>query len=288
MEQATATGTLFLVGTPIGNLEDIGLRAIRVLREADIIACEDTRVTRGLLVRHAIGGKLFSYRQGNEETAGRHLIGELLKGRSVALVTDAGVPLLSDPGYPLVRMAIDAGVPVDAIPGPSAIPTALALSGLPPEPFAFFGFLPRKGSARSERLAAAAAFPGTVVLFESPRRIAGLLRDLAEALGDRPAALLRELTKIHQEARRGTLASLGAQPHPERGEYTVVVGPPSEPAAPESAGVMTPADAASLLASGGVPPRTSRDLLAALYGIPRKAAYDLALIAEKSKPDSRK
>jgi 16S rRNA (cytidine1402-2'-O)-methyltransferase len=220
-------GTLYVVGTPIGNLEDVTVRAIRTLREVDLIAAEDTRVTRILLAAHDIRTPLTSFHEFSGPTKVRRLV-ERLAGADVALVSDAGTPGLSDPGFPLIRAAIEAGVPIVPIPGPSAILTALVVSGLPMHAFCFLGFLPRKAGERRRFLAGLAESTRTAVVFESPHRAAAALRDLAEVLGpDRPLAIGRELTKKFEEIARGTAGELAerfARQTP-RGEFTLVIGP---------------------------------------------------------------
>ena len=220
-------GTLYVVGTPIGNLEDITLRAIRVLREVAVIAAEDTRVTRTLLAAHDIRTPLTSYHEFSGPEKVRRLV-ERLAESDVALVSDAGMPGLSDPGFPLIRAAIEAGVPVVPIPGPSAILAALVASGLPMHAFCYLGFLPRKGGERRRFLAALADAPHTAVVFESPHRIVAALGDVVAVLGaDRPLAVGRELTKKFEEVVRGTAAELAEHfaRRPPRGEFTLVIGP---------------------------------------------------------------
>ena len=203
------TGTLFLVGTPIGNLEDLSDRARRVLGSVDAVAAEDTRRTGRLLQRIGIKVRLVSYFEGNEAERVPQLLGRLTSGESIALVSDAGMPAVSDPGYRLVAECVRAGVPIDVVPGPSAALAGLVVSGLPTDRFVFEGFLPRSGRARRERVEALAKEPRTIVLFESPRRVGATLVELADALGaGRRAALARELTKLHQEVLRGRLGEL--------------------------------------------------------------------------------
>jgi 16S rRNA (cytidine1402-2'-O)-methyltransferase len=217
-------GTLLLVGTPIGNLGDISERARQALARADIIACEDTRRTRALLTHLEIRRpRLVTFFEGNERRRIPEVLKLLREGSDVALVSDAGNPGISDPGYLLVAACLEEGLPVDAIPGPSAVITALMLSGLPTDKFAFEGFLPRTSGARLKRLAELAADPRTVVVYESPRRVAHLLKDALDALGDRRAALARELTKVHQEVIRGRLSDLSNRVEDIRGEVVVVV-----------------------------------------------------------------
>ncbi len=218
-------GTLYLVATPIGNLEDVTLRALRVLREVDLVAAEDTRQVRKLLSHYGIRQKVTSYHEHNEHTRTPELLAALRSGRSVALVSDAGTPVLSDPGYHLVRACAEAGVPVVPVPGPSAVVAALVASALPTDRFLFLGFPPRKQPARRRFFAEVRDVRATVVLFESPQRLEACLQDLLEVLGDRRAALCRELTKVHEEIRRGTVRELleSLQGRPALGEVTVVV-----------------------------------------------------------------
>ena len=220
---------LYLVATPIGNLGDITLRALETLAGADVLACEDTRVTRVLLDRYGIRQRPYAYHEHNAGDAGPKLIAALEQGRSVALVSDAGTPLVSDPGFRLVEQALAAGIRVVPIPGPSAVLAALTASGLPSDAFLFAGFLPVKDGQRKTRLTQVAAVPATLIFFESPRRLADTLVAMAEVLGDRPAAIGRELTKTFEEMRTGTLAALAAHyadaPTP-KGEIVICVGPP--------------------------------------------------------------
>ena len=214
-----------MVATPIGNLEDVTHRALRVLGEADIVAAEDTRHTRRLLDRYGISARLVSLFEHNERARVPRLIAELEAGRSVAVVTDAGSPALSDPGYPLVRAAVAAGVKVVSIPGPSAIVAALQISGLPTDAFTFAGFLPVKSGARRRKLEELAERPETIVVFESPHRIDACLEVLESVWGERPIALARELTKIHEECLRGAPAAVRAQLSTDRrrGEMVLVL-----------------------------------------------------------------
>src|SRR2546428_234915 len=202
------SGTLYLVGTPIGNLEDLTDRARRVLAEADLIAAEDTRRTGRLLETIGVRARLVSFFEGNEEQRLPRLIDSLNEGSNVALVTDAGMPGISDPGFRLVAECVEAGIPIDVVPGPSAAIAALVISGLPTDRFVFEGFIPRSGRSRRERLAALATEPRTVVLFESPLRLRATLAELLAAAGDRRAVIARELTKLHQEVIRGRLSEL--------------------------------------------------------------------------------
>ena len=220
---------LYLVATPIGNLSDITLRALETLAGADVLACEDTRVTRVLLDRYGIVNRPYAYHEYNADEAGPRLIAALEAGKSVALVSDAGTPLVSDPGYKLVAELVAEGLPVTGIPGPSAVLAALVLAGLPTDRFFFEGFLPPKSGGRRTRLTELAAIPGTLVFFESPRRLAEMLTDAAAVLGARSGAVARELTKFYETVRRGTLPELAAHYESEeeaRGEIVVIIGPP--------------------------------------------------------------
>lgn len=221
------TGKLILCGTPIGNLEDMSPRAERSLREADVVACEDTRRTRKLLTHFGIRAKdLVVYHEGNERRQASGLFERIMAGETVVLVSDAGMPGLSDPGYRLVKLCADQGVTVEVVPGPSAAVAALAISGLPPGRFAFEGFFPRKRGDRRRRIEDLVTEPRTMIVYESPHRIEETLEDLMELLGERPAALARELTKLYEEVRRGTLAALldGVRSEPPRGEIVLVIG----------------------------------------------------------------
>ncbi|MDG4671924.1 16S rRNA (cytidine(1402)-2'-O)-methyltransferase [Shinella sp. 838] len=229
---------LYLVATPIGNLSDITLRALETLAGADVLACEDTRVTRVLLGRYGIVNRPYAYHEHNADEAGPRLIAALEQGKSVALVSDAGTPLVSDPGYRLALLAIAAGHRVVPIPGASAPLAALVGSGLSNEAFFFAGFLPSKDKARRDRLAELAGVPATLLFFESPHRIAATVAAAAEVLGEeRAACVCRELTKTFEEFRRGTLGELSVfygDGHTVKGEIVFVIGPPGEAAAPEA------------------------------------------------------
>jgi len=231
IEAPKAAAGLYLVATPIGNLADISLRALAVLAGCDVVACEDTRVTRKLTERYGVATPLTPYHEHNAAEARPKIMARLARGEAVALVSDAGTPLISDPGYKLVRAAQDAGYTVTAIPGASSVLTALNVAGLPTDRFFFEGFLPPKQAARQKRVAGLANIPATLVLFESGPRLADTLADLAEGLGPRAAAICRELTKLHEEIRRGDLAALArdyAQGGETRGEIVIVVAPPDE------------------------------------------------------------
>jgi 16S rRNA (cytidine1402-2'-O)-methyltransferase len=266
---------LHLVATPIGNAGDLSFRAVEVLRAADLVACEDTRVTGKLLARHGIGTRRFAYHEHNADRVRPVLLARLREGARIALVSDAGTPLVSDPGYRLVRAAIDEDLPVTAVPGPSAAVTALILSGLPPDRFFFGGFLPPKRAARRSELGALAALPATLVFFEAPHRLPESLADMAETLGPRAASVARELTKLFEEVRRGELADLAAHyasAGAPKGEVVVVVGPPrpQEPSAEGLDSRLRPALATMSL-------RDASNAVAEATGLPRRQVYARAL-----------
>jgi 16S rRNA (cytidine1402-2'-O)-methyltransferase len=215
-------GTLFVVATPIGNLEDITVRALRVLREVTLIAAEDTRRTSHLLARHAIATPTTSLHEHNEAAKSASLVARLQRGDSIALVSDAGTPTVSDPGGRLIREAIDAGIRIEPIPGPSAVLTALAASGLPTDSFTFLGFPPTRSKARAEWFARARRVAGTIVFFEAPHRIRRSLGELYRLVGECEVVVGRELTKIHEELVRGPISVVCSRPFEERGEFTVV------------------------------------------------------------------
>lgn len=268
-------GTLYVVSTPIGNLEDVTLRALRVLEQADLIAAEDTRHTARLLHRYEIGTATTSFHEHNERQKLPALVARLKGGASIALVSDAGTPGIRDPGYRLVRAAIDEQIPVEVVPGPSAVLAALVASGLPMDTFTFLGFPPVKAKARAEWLARMAGELRTVVFFEAPHRIRETLEELARVASDREVALARELTKVHEEVLRGTAVSLLARLPEPRGEITVLVAPPS----PEAAPATVPTDEAisrafaELATTSGTGRRGAISALARRYGIPSKEVY---------------
>ncbi|NNG18264.1 16S rRNA (cytidine(1402)-2'-O)-methyltransferase [Naumannella sp. ID2617S] len=272
---------LVLAGTPIGSAEDASPRLLRTLATAEVIAAEDTRRLHGLLQRLGVqtSAKVVSYFEGNEAVRTPELVAELREGRTVVLVTDAGMPSVSDPGYRLVAAAVAEGVAVTAVPGPSAVLTALAVSGLPVDRFTFEGFLPRRAGERSRRLARLATEERTMVFFEAPHRLADFLDDAATALGgDRSAAVCRELTKTYEEVRRGGLAELAgwAREH-ARGEITVVIsGAPLADADPVDA----VAEVQQLMAEGArLKPAVAE--VAERSGVPRNALYQAVLDARK-------
>ncbi|MFQ5507812.1 MAG: 16S rRNA (cytidine(1402)-2'-O)-methyltransferase [Leptospirillia bacterium] len=218
-------GTLFVIGTPIGNLEDLSLRALRLLGTVDIIAAEDTRHTQKLLTHHGLSGQLTSYHDHNKEMKAPVLVERMLSGESVALVSDAGTPLVSDPGYLLVVQAHEADIPVVPVPGPSAVHAALSVAGLATDAYTFLGYLPNRSGARRTQLERLKEQPYTLVLFESPHRIGKCLADILEVMGDRPLAICRELTKVHEEVLRTTVSG-AIERFAEgkvRGEFTLVL-----------------------------------------------------------------
>jgi 16S rRNA (cytidine1402-2'-O)-methyltransferase len=265
-------GTLYVVATPLGNLEDVTLRALRVLREATLIACEDTRRTAGLLKAHGITTPTTSYFEHNERWKGARVLDVIRRGGDVALVSDAGTPGISDPGYRLVRDARAEGLPVVPVPGPSAAVAALSVSGLPTDRFLFVGFLPPRSGARRAALAELAAARETLVFYESPVRALASLDDMRQALGDRPAFLCREATKLHEEYRRGTLAELRAHLAEQaavRGEIVLVVGGAAErPAVTESAEALF-----ARLTAEGRPRREAVKAVARALGLPAREVY---------------
>lgn len=267
---------LYLVATPIGNAADITLRALDVLAQADVIACEDTRVTAKLLAIHGISRPLLRYDEHAARAAGPALIERVRRGERVALVTDAGTPLVSDPGDRLVRGSIDAGLPVVAIPGASAVLTALCVSGLPAGRFLFVGFLPPRSAARRRELEELADVAATLVLLESPRRLAASLADLADVLGSRDAAVGRELTKLFEEVRRGSLIELAEhylKAAVPKGEVTIVVAPPLPPPPPADAEV----EALLAEALERLSPKDAAATLAKVTGLPRRQLYAHAI-----------
>lgn len=273
---------LYLVSTPIGNLGDITIRGLETLAGADIIACEDTRVSRVLLDRFGITTRPYAYHEHNAERVGPKLMQALEAGKSVALISDAGTPLVSDPGYRISQTAIEAGIAVIPIPGASAPMAALVASGLPSDTFLFAGFLPSKDKARRDRYAGFATTEATLMFFESPNRLAASLKSAAEVLGtDRPAAVCRELTKAYEEVRRGTLGELAARYEDEnvRGEIVLVIGPGSTPP-PSNEDV----DALLGKLSADLPAGKAATEAARLTGKPRKDLYARLLALKVAPP----
>ena len=275
---------LVLVSTPIGNLGDIAPRACRVLAEADLVLCEDTRHSARLLSAIGVATRTEALHEHNEDARIPAILRQIAEGKRIALISDAGTPLVSDPGYRLVRAAIAAGVPVTGVPGPNAAVMALTLSGLPPQPFLFLGFPPPRSAARRSafgtlRAAERAGLAATAIWHEAPHRLAEMLADLAEQFGDRPAAVARELTKHFEEVRRGSARALAAwyAANPARGEITVLLGPPSEDEEHDLDGMLR-----SALQANSV--KDAAAIVAAATGLPRKTVYARALELARDHP----
>jgi 16S rRNA (cytidine1402-2'-O)-methyltransferase len=266
------SGILYVVATPIGNLEDITLRALRVLQEVDQIACEDTRHTRKLLDRHGISKPLVSYHEHNEQARAEELLRELESGKKIALVSDAGTPLIADPGYRLVALARARGIAVSPIPGPSALASALSASGLPTDSFYFGGFLPAKKTQRRKTLEEMKTYPATLVFYEAPHRILEALEDIAEVLGPRRVTLARELTKVYEEFLVGEVSELRealAKRASLKGEITLMIGK-GEALGPDS----TPIEAAfDKLIEAGVPRMDAMKTVARERGLSKREVY---------------
>lgn len=279
LAQPLAAG-LHLVATPIGHLGDITLRALTILATADHIYCEDTRQTHKLLERYGLQRPLRPYHEHNAEAERPRILEALAHGRSVALVSDAGTPLVSDPGFKLVREASAAGHTVTAVPGASAVLAGLTVSGLPTDSFHFGGFLPAKSGQRRERIGALAAIPGTLVLFEAPQRLGASLEDLFELLGDRPAAVARELTKLHEEVVRGRLGALALryrQAEP-KGECVILVGAGEASAASDETITALLAEAMHRMSA-----RDAAEIVARQLSVPKKRVYALAIARPKAR-----
>ncbi len=281
-------GTLYLVATPIGNLEDVTQRALRVLGSVAVIACEDTRHTRGLLGRFSIGTKTVSYHEHNEQERAAELASMLEQGLSVAVVSDAGTPGISDPGYRLVRAAIEMGAAVVPVPGAAAFVAALVASGLPTDEFFFGGFLPSRTHARRTRLDALRTLPATLVFYEAPHRIAHALSDAREILGEREAAVARELTKVHEEIIRGRLSELAARfsdgREAARGEMVLVIDRRVIEAESKEEGAPAASVAASVAAleAEGLDARAALKRAARELGLTRDEAYR-RLVSERAR-----
>jgi 16S rRNA (cytidine1402-2'-O)-methyltransferase len=265
----TTAGRLVVCPTPIGNLEDVTLRVLSALRDADLVACEDTRRTRVLLDRYGVSARLVSYHEHNERARAAELVERMRAGEVVALVSDAGMPLVSDPGFVLVRACVAAGLAVEVLPGPSAALAALVASALPADTWRFAGFLPRKAG----ELRAVLGGTETLVAFESPRRVAGTLGLLAEIDPDRPVAVCRELTKVHEEVVRGSAAELAARyaQQDPRGEVVLVVG--GAPAGPEDGPPEQALEAVRELVAAGARPRVAARVVGELAGVPANRLY---------------
>lgn len=265
------TGRLYVCATPIGNLEDVSLRLIRTLGEVDLIAAEDTRRTRKLLTHHGIHAHLVSYHQGNEHKQTAYLVQKIKQGTRLALVSDGGMPAISDPGYLLVKACIEANVTVEVIPGPSAALSALVLSGLPTARFSFEGFLPKPQGEKRTRLQAVAADDRTLVYFEAPGRVRPTLQAALEVLGNRRMALARELTKVHEEVLRGTIEEVAGRLDDEvKGEVVLVI----EGASTQPASLAAAVEVARALVSKGMTKSAAAAQAAAEVGVPRRSVYE--------------
>jgi len=278
MPRRLASGCLYLVGTPIGNLEDITLRALRVLKEADQIACEDTRHTQKLLTHYEIHKPLVSYHEHNEMTRAPELILALEQGAKIALVSDAGMPLVSDPGYRLVALCLRHRISVVPVPGPSALLASLAASGLPNEEFLFVGFLPARKGERRRALERLRIEDRTIIFYEAPHRIEETVAEAREVLGDRPACLAREVTKLHEEFRRGKLSELSAslEERPPRGEITLLIGPidAAENGQQTESSQSVAERVEELMRQAKLDRKEALKLAAKERGLTRRAAYD--------------
>jgi 16S rRNA (cytidine1402-2'-O)-methyltransferase len=283
---AEALGCLYVVGTPIGNLEDITLRALRILKEVDQIACEDTRHTQKLLAHYEIRKPLVSYHEHNELTRAPELVLSLEQGAKIALVSDAGMPLVSDPGHRLVALCLRHHVAVVPVPGPSAILASLSASGLPTEEFLFVGFLPARTGERRRALERLRLEERTIILYEAPHRIAECVADAREVLGDRNACLAREVTKLHEEFRRGKLSELSAslEEHPAKGEITLLIGPvdPADARVPADSRQSLAERVEELIHQAKLDRKEALKLAAKERGLTRREAYDKMVEARGS------
>jgi 16S rRNA (cytidine1402-2'-O)-methyltransferase len=290
-------GELYIVSTPIGNLEDITLRALRILKEADLIACEDTRQTRKLLAHYSIERPTISYHEHNEASRAPQLLEKLKSGAKIALVSDAGTPLVSDPGHRLVALCLENKIPVVPIPGPSALTTALAASGLEISQILFAGFLPSRAGPRRTAIKSLASEPRALILYEAPHRILATLTDALEILGNRPAVIARELTKLHEEFHRGRLSELIEQfrERPPRGEMTLIISPPhaqtshqlhssAQPpteapalayASPDAPSIPIAQRVQQIMAASGLDQKAALKQAARERGLPKREAYKL-------------
>lgn len=274
---------LYLVATPIGHLGDMSLRAIAILARADLVYCEDTRTSRVLFQRFGISRSLRSYHEHSPPAVRDEILAALGRGRSVALISDAGMPGVSDPGFKLVRAAVDAGYTVFPVPGPSAFVAAVVASGLPTDQFLFAGFLPQKSGARQRTLAGLRELPFTLVFYESPHRVAEVLVDMAETFGPRPAVVAREITKRFEEMRRGSLDELAAwaAAAPVRGEVAIVVGPPSNDAGDVTDEII--AERLSIELETASPSQAAKRVAEAL-GVPKARVYGVGLSVKRGDP----
>ncbi|MGE5398571.1 MAG: 16S rRNA (cytidine(1402)-2'-O)-methyltransferase [Chitinophagales bacterium] len=266
-------GTLYVCSTPIGNLEDASFRLVRILSEVDLIACEDTRHTRVLLNHFNINKPTISYHEHNSKEREETLVSRLNQGQSIALVSDAGTPGISDPGYPLIHRAAQEGIRIEVIPGPSALIAALVVSGLDTDRFVFEGFLPARASQRVKRLEEIIQEQRTIILYEAPHRLLKLLEDINNIMGDRQVAVIRELTKIHEETRRGSLADLikHFEEHPPRGEITVIVEGNKQK--PKNADLSTIVQEVKDLVAGGMEKKEALKLKAQEYKVKKGELY---------------
>ncbi len=287
------TGTLYIVATPIGNLEDITQRALRILREVDLVACEDTRRTRVLLNFFGIKTRTVSYHEHNERARAEQLCKLMAAGKNVALVSDAGTPLVSDPGFRIVQAAIEAGIPVMPIPGATAFVAALAASGLPADQFFFAGFLPARANARRKKLEELRTVPATLIFYEAPHRISATLKAALEVFGNRRAAVAREMTKVHEEFARGRLDELGqrfSEGAPARGEMVLIIdgitdeaiGATNDLALAAQSSYRDLAERVNELESGGLLPKAALKQAARELGLKRAEAYR-RLVAQKNR-----
>lgn len=273
-------GVLYIVATPIGNLEDLTFRALRILKEVDLIAAEDTRHSRRLLDHYGIKTPLTSYHEHNEQAKARHLVERMQRGENIALISDAGTPVLSDPGYRLVQEAIRSGISISPVPGPSALVAALSASGLPMEPCAFEGFLPAKRKERREKLQSLRAEARTLVFYEAPHRLKESLEDIGAMFGNRPMVLAREISKVHEEFLRGSAVDLIAQlaDRDVRGELTLVIaGATDEPAAAEA--IMAEI---RKLKGDGMRVKEIAALLGEKYSVSKREVYRMVLELEEA------
>ena len=279
-------GTLYVVATPIGNLEDLSFRAARILREVSRVACEDTRLTARLLQRYDIETPTLPFHRFNEHRVLGRLLQHLESGDDLALVTDGGTPAVSDPGFSLVRAAVERGFPVVPVPGPSAPLAALVASGLPAERFLFAGFLPHRSGERRRLLESLKDREETLIFFDSPRRVGESLREMADILGDRPAALCREMTKLHEEFRRGGLAALADQSaaRSEKGEITLVVEGARSPRGSAASEARLRREVAAAVARGATRRDAVREV-AGRYGVARRVVYRLSRLAGEVSAD---
>ena len=290
-ELQNSTGCLYLVGTPIGNLEDITLRALRILKEVDQIACEDTRHTQKLLAHYDIHKPLISYHEHNEVKRAAELAAALEKGAKIALVSDAGMPLVSDPGHRLVALCLEKDMPVVPIPGPSALLAALSGSGMSTEEFLFVGFLPARSAERRRALERLRIEDRTIILYEPPHRVAECIADSLDILGDRPACLAREVTKLHEEFLRGNLSEIlkSVEERPVRGEITLILGPPNaaEVSAHGDSSQTLAARVEELMYQAHLDRKEALKLAAKERGLTRRAAYSQLISAQTPEPDER-